>query len=66
MTFLTVSVVTPVTGEVRKGLKIGTDEEAEESNDSEGKHARGLSGEEMQPFLTTGRPFLRATSNTQI
>lgn len=58
MTFITVSVVSPIIGELGKGLKIGIEEEAEEGNDSEGKYARGLPGEEMQPLLTTDWPSL--------
>lgn len=58
MTFITVSVVTPGIGELGKGLKIGTGKEAEKGNDSEGKYARGLPGEEMQPLLTTDWPSL--------
>lgn len=57
MTFITVSMVTQITGEPGKGLKIEA-EEAEESNDSEGEYARGLPGEEMQPSLTTDWPPL--------
>lgn len=38
-------------GEMGKGLKVGTEEEAKR-NVSEGKYARGLSGEEVQPLLT--------------
>lgn len=53
-----VSVVTPIIGELGKGLKIGIEEEAEEGNDSEGKYARGVPGEEMQPLLTTDWPSL--------
>lgn len=58
VTFITVSVVSPIIGELGKGLKIGIEEEAEEGNDSEGKYARGLPGEEMQPLLTTDWPSL--------
>lgn len=50
VSFITVFMVTPAKGNLRKGLQIRTQEEAD---NSEGKYAKGLPGEDVQPLLTT-------------